>query len=50
MKDAGIYGQSQSKNTVQGQANSDKDIKKRLDLIFCSVNRNKTNMDFEHFL
>jgi len=50
MKDAGIYGQSQRKNTVQGQANSDKDIKKRLDLIFCSVNRNKTNMDFEHFL
>ena len=25
-------------------------MKKRLDLIFCSVNRNKTNMDFEHFL
>ena len=28
----------------------DKEMKKRLDLIFCSVNRNKTNMDFEHFL
>ena len=25
-------------------------MKKRLDLIFCSVNRNKSNMDFEHFL
>lgn len=25
-------------------------MKKRLDLIFCSINRNKTNMDFEHFL
>lgn len=29
---------------------SDKEMKKRLDLIFCSINRNKTNMDFEHFL
>lgn len=29
---------------------SDKEMKKRLDLIFCSVNRNKSNMDFEHFL
>jgi len=28
----------------------DKEMKKRLDLIFCSINRNKTNMDFEHFL
>ena len=28
----------------------DKEMKKRLDLIFCSVNRNKANMDFEHFL
>jgi len=25
-------------------------IKKRFDLIFCSVNRNQANMDFEHFL
>ncbi len=27
-----------------------KEMKKRLDLIFCSINRNKSNMDFEHFL
>jgi D-mannonate dehydratase len=26
------------------------EIKKRFDLIFCSVNRNKANMDFAHFL
>ena len=37
-------------NTVQTASTSDKEMKKRLDLIFCSINRNKTNMDFEHFL
>ena len=40
MRDAGIYS-----TTVNA-----KEMKKRLDLIFCSVNRNKSNMDFEHFL
>ena len=50
MKEAGVYGQSQA-YTAQGQlSSSDKEMKNRLDLIFCSVNRSKTNMDFEHFL
>ena len=59
MRDAGIYGQASGSNQMnnayatQGSTNmnaSDKEMKKRLDLIFCSVNRNKSNMDFEHFL
>lgn len=52
MKEAGVYGHSQQTHPNQGVAmsNSDKEMKKRLDLIFCSVNRNKSNMDFEHFL
>lgn len=36
--------------TLNVLTSSDKEMKKRLDLIFCSVNRNKSNMDFEHFL
>ena len=41
MRDAAIYSESHT---------SAKEMKKRLDLIFCSINRNKSNMDFEHFL
>ena len=40
MRDAGVYEATPSQ----------KEMKKRLDLIFCSINRNKSNMDFEHFL
>ena len=56
MRDAGIYGggaQAYASGQTGNQlflSASDKEMKKRLDLIFCSVNRNKTNMDFEHFL
>ena len=51
MKEAGVYGHSKVFSNQESTATtSDKEMKKRLDLIFCSVNRNKTNMDFEHFL
>ena len=42
MRDAAIYNGSHT--------SSEKEMKQRVDLIFCSINRNKSNMDFEHFL
>ena len=52
MKEAGVYGSQSGPGNYSTNKNSqtDKEMKKRLDLIFCSVNRNKSNMDFEHFL
>ena len=52
MRDAAVYGQSSNYGTQGGTIlnTSDKEMKKRMDLIFCQINRNKTNMDFEHFL
>ena len=52
MRDAQIYSQGNAMHYTAGSSrgHSDKEMRKRLDLIFCSVNRNKSNMDFEHFL
>lgn len=48
MRDSGICATVENRHSANSA--SEKEMKKRLDLIFCSVNRNKSNMDFEHFL
>ena len=52
LRDASIYeaDASQDESRANAKANGGMITKKRADLIFCSVNKNKVNMTFDVFL